>query len=175
MVEVADKCVACGTVIRANAVFCHHCGRPLAPQAKPVVAEPPPVAGKPDLSATDPSLKTDAAVNPLPQPAAAPRGAEPLASFERFDDSNNRIDKASVAIAATNQNDAASRPNGSLATDNSRNESAAIPIKRRTKRYVSRTEYVWEAAETPSWRILLLAVLILVLVAVLVWLSNLLR
>lgn len=43
---------------------------------------------------------------------------------------------------------------------------------RRTKRYASRTNYVWEETDPPNWSILGFSILALIIVFVLLWLGN---
>jgi hypothetical protein len=54
-------------------------------------------------------------------------------------------------------------------------QKSAQSVAPRSKRYISRTEYIWEESTAPNARIILFSLLALLLVALLLWLNNFLR
>lgn len=155
MVESAKNCPACDVVLRPNAVFCHHCGRSLSPSesSSPVIetqnlsAEKLPIEDKPALTET--IVKTP---------------VMPVATVEKLETANN----GAAAARITNLTEAIA---------SSRSQGGTSPQQKtpRAKRYVSRTEYVWEESTAPTARIILFSLLALLLVALLLWFNNFLR
>ena len=161
MVESSKKCPACGSVLRPNAVFCHHCGRSLTNSesdlhvgaTQGLSSENLPVENETVLAETSTVIKTTA-------PAA------PVGTLERIENTNG-----AGAIADINETSRAKNTQ----SDTAIKKPAQQQVTRRAKRYVSRTEYVWEESSAPTVRIMLFSLLALLLVALLLWLNNFLR
>lgn len=186
MAESPKNCPACDAVIRPKAVFCHLCGRALsldncdapvmetqnlstdvfaddfvsasAPENETVLAKTPTVVERtPPIeiraveTETVESKQTEIAAETLNGAAPITLIAEPTTNFPNDLPDEPENTKNSVVTAAKETN----------------------PVRRKT--YVSRTEYVWEEASAPTWRIILFSLIALVAVGMLLWLNNYLR
>lgn len=138
--------------MRPNAVFCHHCGRPVAAQNK--------------VAPDDDNITITEKTFVEPQPAEPARGDSAKNAALLETDSNGTRVETTIPKLETNVE---------LAPASKTKPVAAPPRRRRTTRFVGETEYVWEAADAPVWRILLLAIIILAAVAALIWFGATLR
>ena len=160
MVESLKNCPACNSVLRPNAVFCHHCGRSLTSAEAGSH-----VAATQGLSAENLPVENDTVLAETPTVIKTTTVA-PIGTPNKLETSNG-----TGAIADLNETDTVS---------GSRHEAivkkpAQQQVTRRAKRYVSRTEYVWEESSAPNVRIMLFSLLALLLVTLLLWLNNFLR
>lgn len=191
MVEVAsNKCPACSAKTRAHAVFCHHCGRPL-PQQIAVAAQTAQVQNSAVETDIDEQTFVEPTVvektfveqifvepkkieSPVAPPAATSDNGKDNGTIATVRESLDSIVRAETVTAKVepdaHANDLPQKPAPEIG------ETPFAPTtKRKTKRYVSETEYIWEADEAPAWRILLFALLALVAVAILIWISSTLK
>ncbi len=160
MVESLKNCPYCDSVLRPNAVFCHHCGRSLTNSepdshvvsTQDLSAESLPVENETVLAETPTVIKTTAVkpVAPL-ESLETPNGAGAATGLNKI----NTADGSQIAVMVK--------------------KPAQQQVTRRAKRYVSRTEYVWEESNAPNVRIMLFSLLALLLVGLLLWLNNFLR
>ena len=164
MAELSKFCPWCGADLRPKAIFCHRCGHPL-PQASDTQGLPTEIAAETNQSeniltetptvvkTVTPEIKTNESTNgssaTIVKDLPAEEIKEPLAN-------NLEGNKPEVAVQT---------------------EPPQQPVKktRKTKRFVSRTEYVWEEAEPPVWSVILFSVAALGLVLLLLWLNGFLR
>lgn len=172
MVEVAsNKCPACSAKVRANAVFCYHCGCPLtAPGAAAVQTAPPQ-----DLAIETADEQTFVEPTFVERTKTEP----PLAMRENGKEKSQLLHESiapqpirtEISTTIVESNVQATELPPPAAPE----AIVAPPANRKTKRYVSQPEYVWEPGEAPAWRIILFALLALVGVAILIWISSTLK
>ena len=159
MVESLKKCPACGSVLRPNAVFCHHCGRPLTTSGS---NSPEAVSATQDLSAENLPVENETVLAETPTVIKT----MPVETLEKSETANG-----ANAISNLSETPAANNSQGETAVKNP----AQQQVVRRAKRYVSRTEYVWEESNAPNVRIMFFSLLALLLIVLLLWLNNFLR
>ncbi len=151
--------------IRPNAVFCHHCGRPIP--AAQIAAAAAPVSA---VQTGDLQPETTVVEKPVEKLLA-----EPPVEQKSVSNSANGSATGSLESPAAKNETIAAEPETAAEIAPINNEKNAAPPIRRTKRYVRQTEYIWEASDAPVWQILLFAVLILAAVAALIYINITLR
>lgn len=163
---MSNKCLGCAAQIRPNAVFCHHCGRPI-PAAQIAHAAPVRAAQTGDLQPEKAVIVEKPSLEPLPEqkPNSNSSNGSITDSLEMSGTAKSEIITVEPETAAP-----VAPPNNEKT-----GEKIAAPSIRRTKRYVRQTEYIWEPSDAPVWQILLFALLILAAVAALIYISIMLR
>lgn len=149
-------CPSCGAVIRPKAVFCHRCGKTLVDGGT--------VRETQNLSAT--ALEVEPSEDKVENSETVSAVPPPIAVSEPETVSETTPVEPENKIETENTVEVVEQPSDKV-------ETAPQPVKTRTKqRYVKQTEYVWEDANAPTWRLLLLAVVAFGVVASLLWIGN---
>lgn len=159
MAQSSKNCPACQAAVRPNAVFCHHCGRPLS-----IVKADATVTETQNLAAENVLVERDTVLEE--EPPTIVSTVKPVETPEKSQNNNGRaLESESTAAELTN-------PNSAAATKKKPGRAAVVV---QPKQAVKSREYVWMEASVPAWRIILFPLLAFAAVALLLWLNNFLR
>lgn len=173
--EISRRCSACGAAVRANATFCHQCGKPMMKSAPPGVGTTIEGPGEERAPVTDAGPENSSAAR---QGDGAGRTA-PTAAPEKERAEDNGIG-ATVGATAEPSAEAAT---GDAAGRNRLNRARAVARGAVEERLAPRVEKLRqtssvvldEAADDPSVRFLLVAAALFVLFLVLLIITKLLE